>query len=123
MSRSYKYQDLPVPRLELRWEESQEAARFPSHRSFVCTYEMVLPVNRYDVRNQDRSGIVRVKLGETKSSRANAPDYIKIDGIDTPFRDGVHAACDSARLRLPAFATYNGFGTFVEPSHKRDEED
>ncbi|GJD55200.1 hypothetical protein [Methylobacterium dankookense] len=83
--------DLPAPRLQLRWEETQDG----SHPR-VCHYELVFPLHQHDIRNDPGTGYAVVQLGRTMQGGADV-DWDTCDLADrTPFRDGVHAQWDAA---------------------------
>ena len=82
--------DLPVPRLELRWVETDDDEGYDVKCQYSLVYRHLL------------DEIVFVPLGETKSSGGLAKR--DRDGrLDTPFRDGAHFANEAHQLRLPAF--------------------
>jgi hypothetical protein len=62
---------------------------------------------------------MRASLGSTRVGGSHMPDAnIESQGIDTPFRDGVHIMKDAAQLRLPAFACYAGRATPIMPLYE-----
>lgn len=95
-------EQIPCPRLELRWEkiEQAETEEFPRF-NWQCVYSMVLPLGEYDIRSTDVEGNPREKfleIGITKTSMSG--DRIPVyDGkVDTPYRDGAHAQWDCKAL-------------------------
>lgn len=80
---------LPVPRLQLRWEEAAD-----SMRERICHYEMVFPLREHDCRNRAKANFAVVTLGRTHQSGAR-PDWGVDLGWRTPYRDGAHAQWDA----------------------------
>lgn len=111
---------LPMPRLQLRYDPKPiakskrraeiarskricESMGLPYHEdySWLCSYELVLPVDKYDIRN-DRYGVgfILVPISQTKIGTSRIPQ-----SGDTPFRDGSHAFWDSKELGwLPIYS-------------------
>jgi len=92
-------QDLPSPRLQLRYEEEPTPAQESSFaREYVCYYEMILPLEEDDCRRADEQQccIIRLSLTNvtTRSQRFQTQDPWQL----TPFRDGVHISWDNAAL-------------------------
>lgn len=98
--------------LQLRWEdgrEVEEANRFtvPGDQTWLCHYELVLPLSRWDIRRETgKDGfpetdqlVIAIKPPTVRSSqgkpcqRPNGEEY-----ADTPFRDGAHARWDRELL-------------------------
>ena len=95
---------LPAPRLQLRW-----VAIRPDWKTKCCYYELVLPLQQYDIRRPDEVEFTDdpvemvVELGSTNVDGGGMPMYK--GEVATPFRDGAHAHWDSAKLgNLPIYA-------------------
>lgn len=96
------YDDLPCPRLQLRWEDDWK----------ICHYEMVMKLGEYDIRRErgveegdKKSRFMSVPLGCTKREGGREPLWP--DGhIETPWRDGCHIRFDMKQLRLPGFVVW-----------------
>lgn len=111
--------DLPVPRLQFRWEEDGE----------YCHYELVLRLSEWDIRREKggeetekRSRNMAVPLGLTRVG-GGRPErgYLRDDGsfeVDTPYRDGNHARWDGEQLGLPIYAIFGDRISKVEPVPK-----
>ena len=101
---------MAAPRLELLWDK-QEGTR-------ICTYSLVLPLRKGDIRRENSRGkdvrdVLKLKVGKT---RVEGGVSVREDGtVDTPFRDGVHALWDSRRLKLPIYAVCGGSYTLIKP--------
>ncbi|MFT8945973.1 MAG: hypothetical protein ABF876_05250 [Acetobacter aceti] len=93
------HEDLPAPRLQLRWED----------HGGICHYELILPLQEYDVRRYEadvkRSRLMAVPLGLTRRS-PSGPPTTKLGGLDRPFRDGKHIEWDAKALGLPAYVIW-----------------
>lgn len=91
---------LPTPRLQLRWAKNTE---FDSYYPFVCYYEMVLSLGKYDIRNERTYSDYRFK--NRLYVRMNFTLVrTEICPTDTPYRDGAHVHWDNAQLgTLPVF--------------------
>lgn len=73
--------ELPVPRLEIRWEEE----------------DLYRSVARYDLVKRHHLGhLDRIPLGCTKTGSIEK-------GLELPFRDGVHIKADMKHLGLPGY--------------------
>jgi hypothetical protein len=91
-------------RLQLRWKRQDEDAVDSDTREWICFYELVLALDEHDIRREDAKGKKHdhlvVLLSETTRGSSREPcrnaagDYV----FDAPFRDGVHASRDAARL-------------------------
>ncbi len=110
--------DLPAPRLELRWVNvSGDWAE--AH----CIYELVMPLAEYDVRRTEEQGMngkaeLRIEIRTTKRTGSGRKPVWGVK-VDTPWRDGIHILCDSAKLgNLPMFATCEGIVTQVPSGPK-----
>lgn len=84
-------ENLPVPRLEIRWQKLSEDG-YLSQWDYALIYKHTL------------GNLVRIPLGQTKTQGGNGKPPIHLGEIRTPFRDGVHICQDSEQLKLPAFA-------------------
>lgn len=91
--------DLPCPRLQLRWTETS-----PDAHNRVCHYELVFPLHEHDIRNDLKTGYAVVELGRTNQG-GSPVDWDNCDLTHrTPFRDGVHAQWDATIFGgLPVF--------------------
>jgi hypothetical protein len=101
-----EWKTLPVPRLELYWQQEDE----PSH--WLCRYRLVLPCRDIRKITQDIEQTI-VEMGETRRTADREP--LKYGVVETPFRDGVHCRRDAAILHLPAYAVYGTYATLLEP--------
>jgi hypothetical protein len=95
--------DMPSPRLELRWEKTGE-----TWEQRECAYNIVLPLRDTDIRCEDERGVkvratLTLEIGRTRVEGGFKylfqPNEKDGDQIDTPYRDGAHARWDSAALR------------------------
>lgn len=118
----------PGAYLRLRWESipDDHPRAFPTYstedRSWLCHYELVLPLREYDIRREvyedgEQVGEVTHAVIPMKSPTARGgrgvPCVLSQTGevyADTPYRDGVHADYDATLLGgLPVFVmTING---------------
>jgi hypothetical protein len=96
---------LPLPRLQLRWEKNPDyqTGKPGSDYEWRCHYELVIPLDKYDVRRDVyKNGrllkrklphlVVPIKPPQLRGS--DQEPCRALDGTrhcDTPFRDGVHA--------------------------------
>jgi hypothetical protein len=103
---------LPVPRLEMIWEESE----FSRGYNWRCRYRLVYRWRcRYRLVYRHLLGhYAHVPLGETLVGGHMAP-FREGDKLDTPFRDGAHISCDAAHLMLPAYVRYGDRTEEIEP--------
>lgn len=105
--------DLPAPRLQLRWAESEENKR---GWRWACHYELVMPLGEHDIRREiydDEGEIVEevnqfiVAMKEPSIRGGAATPTVAQDGTrfyDDPFRDGSHAMWDAKLLGgLPVY--------------------
>lgn len=95
---------LPLPRLQLTWEKL--AKRDEDGYTWMCKYEMLMPLPLHDIRNERKWGFYAASLGGTRSDRSGPPD--RWGKLDTPFRDGAHIIWDAIHLGMPAFVVYEG---------------
>ena len=128
-----EYPDLPAPRLQLRWEE-ENAADSDKERSgtWLCHYEMVIPLSRLDIRRErddgtatDEDGNIKgscfmaLPMGLTRIYPMKSPMESDRNGeqvLREPFRDSMHASWDSQRLGMPAFVVWREHRKEIEPS-------
>lgn len=106
---------LPVPRMQLRWEASED----PRYK-WQCHYELVILLAKHDVRREvykngremkkklPRELAIPMKSPSVRNSSSSYPPCTSGDGklryADTPFRDGAHAQWDAIQLGdLPIF--------------------
>ena len=87
---------LPVPRLQLRWEKTDWAVD-------DCVYELVIPVHADDIRNAGDGVTVR-ELGRTHVDSGGRILKRNHRTGRRLLRDAAHAAWDSHVLNLPAYA-------------------
>jgi hypothetical protein len=78
----------PVPRLEIRWTESN--GRYESEATYSLVYRHLT------------DDIVFIPLGKTKTTGAMV-DQVRGHIVETPFRDGCHFANEMRQLKLPGF--------------------
>lgn len=101
---------LPLPRLQLTWVGTDNPCEWR------CLYCLLVPVDKYDIRNTDECGFTFATFGATKATFGAPREPVERDGeIMTPFRDGAHASWDSWRLRIPAYAVYGGRCKAIDP--------
>ena len=120
-----KLKDLPLPRLQLTWEHAGES-------EWHCNYDLLIPLAKYDIRNNGPEpdyevgggpGYTKARIGQTKVTSIHGPIKPEYEGgqctgetyLDTPFRDGAHAAWDSFTLGIPAFVVYEERVKAIEP--------
>lgn len=101
--------DLPAPRLQLRWAPSVQRSGY----QWECHYELVLPLGEFDIRREQygEDGEELPKISElivpmnppslrggelTPCTAGNGERY-----YDTPFRDGAHAQWDAKLIGNP----------------------
>lgn len=105
-------QDLPFPRLELRWKQPDKEPDDYGFYKYICEYLLVIaPPDKLDIRSNEGSdyGVRNIEnvLNTTTCTTGNANHIVYEDGwLETPFRDSVHIVRDSKILNLPAFVTY-----------------
>jgi hypothetical protein len=116
---------LPAPRLQLRWaiatETDLEGTTYGSidpksrHRCWACHYELVIPLQKGDVRrgppDEPNADVLIIPMGTTVSGSTYEPD-------GPPYRDGHHAQFDSVALgKLPVYhvASDGRFRLQIEP--------
>lgn len=97
---------LPLPRLQLTWEKIDD-------HDWLVRYELIMPVDRYDIRDGEdagadgRKGYIAAKMsGGTKVGRGSRSPIERDGVLDAPFRDGAHAQWDAITLGIPAFVVY-----------------
>ncbi|HDR9501286.1 TPA: hypothetical protein QDC06_004582 [Burkholderia cepacia] len=121
--------DLPAPRLQLRWMSSDE----PGY-GWECHYELVLPLGEHDIRGEqeDDDGnrlpnlkelVVSMK-GPSLRSSSGVPCTLG-DGsryYDSPYRDGAHAWWDSKLLGNPPIFVIAPDGmAFARPDYESEK--
>lgn len=126
-------QKLPAPRLQLRWERNDGSVRHCSgvHYEWLCHYELVLPLDQYDIRREvwkdgEEVGrcdeLVIPMKGPSMRGGSNTPCETR-DGsryYDDPFRDGAHAQWDAKVLGNPPIYVIAPDGTAF--SKQEDDE-
>lgn len=135
---------LPLPRLQLRWAPKSVANSEPKRRADIalskrvsrmmsleyqpdmawdCFYEMVLPVDKYDIRNElYGAGFIIIPISWSRRTGQHPPCH---NGrIDDPYRDGAHAFWDSKALGwLPIFVVApDGTATMKATYHDQPSE-
>lgn len=96
--------DLPVPRLELLWEEG----RFERGYRWQCKYRLVY--------RHYTEGLMAVPLGITSVGNMDKPN--RYGRLEVPIRDGAYVVHDAKQLNLPAFVRYGDQIESVEPRGK-----
>ncbi len=101
---------LPVPRLQLRWTAAEPNAR---NYEWACHYELVIPLDEYDIRREDYDddghctkgppwAVIPMKppsLRGSSQTPCQAGDGSRY--YDPPYRDGAHAQWDAKVLGNP----------------------
>ncbi len=85
---------LPAPRFQLRWSEAGKS-------TYICHYELVLPLRKKDIRRTSRKTTFVVPFNTTTRTGGPGKPCIDVDGTlfaDTPYRDGRHASWDAEVL-------------------------
>lgn len=82
--------NLPVPRLEMRWEQLSDDG-YIQRWSYCLIYRHTL------------GHLIAVPLGETRTQGGRGEPPIHAGKLQTPFRDGVHICNDTMQLGIPAF--------------------
>jgi hypothetical protein len=103
---------LPTPRLQFRWER---IAKPIDGFNWVCYYELVMKLDRLDIRNPreyKRDSEVAFSLGTTRVGSTSGPLHDN-GSVDTPFRDGAHMQWDAKQLKIKH--RYSIFGNHVTP--------
>lgn len=103
--------EMPSPRLELRWQKT--GATWDMRE---CVYGLVLPLREGDIRRENGDGSEAderlIEIGRTKCTGGTRYLFTEADEegkphIDTPFRDSAHAKWDSEALGgLPIYAVF-----------------
>lgn len=121
---------LPAPRLQLRWQENDGNHGFKVHEySWICHYELVLPLGDGDVRRESCAPkgvkqitelVAPIKSPSARASSSAFPPCTSGDGkqryYDAPWRDGVHAEIDARLLGgLPVYVIAPDGETFKCP--------
>ncbi|MBR8234656.1 hypothetical protein K6W26_22880 [Burkholderia sp. AU42008] len=119
--------DLPAPRLQLRWTPSDE----PGY-GWECHYELVLPLGQNDIRAEqegpDGERLPNLKelvvpMVEPCLRSSSATPCMTSDGsryYDDPYRDGAHAWWDSKELGNPPIFVIAPDGmAFPRPDRER----
>lgn len=104
-----KLKNLPVPRIQLRWEASDERRGY----QWKCHYELVIGLDEYDIRREiykngemlrkklPRELVIPVKEPSWRGSTMTPCGEGDTRYADTPFRDGAHAMWDGMQLGQP----------------------
>lgn len=96
--------DMPAPRLELRWSKGNDLD-FMDGWTIKCDYNIVLPLQGYDIRREDKDGAQTrsewtIQVCQTRST-GTLTDRMKYGFIDTPYRDSAHVKWDRRHLGWP----------------------
>lgn len=84
--------DLPLPRLEMRWQEIEHPRDgYTLEAAYCLVYRHLLGHTEF------------VPLGLTRSSGSLARRLLDNGSVDLPFRDGAHFANEMRQLRLRGF--------------------
>lgn len=111
---------LPVPRLELRWDADDAPPEGYPQGTRACRYLIVLPLKPWDIRREDENcvqvrDVLEKELGCTiRSGGDSRLVWHDSNTVDTPFRDGQHAAWDSFTLNIPAYAVSGEYAMLIE---------
>lgn len=103
-------QPLPAPRLQLRWALAE-----PNNRQYkwACHYELVIPLDEYDIRREEYDDEGNCTKGPRESVIAMKPPTLRGGGgtpctaqdgtryYDAPYRDGAHAQWDAKSIGDP----------------------
>ena len=113
-----KRNQLPFPRLELRWRKPRKDEDV-SPDAWCCDYVLVLHKRHIgDQRCNGPRGAFAARDVEfvlnTTIRGGGGSGPILGDIVDTPFRDGCHAQWDSEVLGIPAYAVFGKKFTEVE---------
>lgn len=119
-------ESLPLPRLELRWNEDKEGI---TGKQYVCSYYLVVPANRPgDVRkewanyNKEEKSFSYI-LSDTACNDSSGLIYD--DNIMLPKLDKMHSLWDSesiGSLALPVYVTWQDKAqllTLIDPENKQ----
>ncbi|WP_338806863.1 hypothetical protein V8U11_06580 [Pseudomonas chlororaphis] len=118
-----KTSDLPMPRLELRWdtEDAPPPEGYPTGTK-ACRYLLVVPLGQWDIRREDENcaqvrNSTEIELNSTIRTGGN-PQLVWLESnrIDTPYRDHSHACWDSHVLKIPAYATAGNYAMLLDPT-------
>jgi len=108
--------NIPCPRLEFRWTKTGE-----DWLKRICTYSLVIPLSKYDMRREDEDGIrvseeFALEIGSTQVDGGDGSVPIDNGEVDTPFRDGAHARWDRKALggHIPIVAVCGNEWSLVE---------
>ncbi len=126
--RALRLDDLPLPRLQLRWEASDKNEQY----QWLCHYELVIPLREFDIRRENCDEKGNIEKGPPWVAIAMKPptgrgsDKIpcsSVDGADryydAPYRDGRHAVWDSEVLGgLPVYVIAPDGAAFANPYPK-----
>lgn len=116
---------LPAPRLQLRWAKSSDI-----RWHWMCHYELVLPLDKYDVRatrEGPRGGRLPplkelvIPIKEPSCRNSTRTPCVAQDGTmyyDSPFRDGAHAIWDAKLIGNPPIYAIALDGTPIKYEQK-----
>jgi hypothetical protein len=106
---SKKAKKLPTPRIQLRWEASDERHGY----QWKCHYELVIQLGEYDIRREvykdgmqlrkklPRELLIPIKEPSWRGSSQTPCGQGDHRYADTPYRDGAHAMWDGIQLGTP----------------------
>jgi hypothetical protein len=90
--------ELPLPRLQLSWERLEGLEH---GFSYVCFYELAIPLQEADIRNEAKDGKIGGGVGFMRAYIGATMGDLP---LGTPFRAGAHIKWDSESLGgLPMF--------------------
>lgn len=116
--------DMPAPRIELRWETASEKDRARGYQ-WVCNYNFVFPLGKYDIRAEyygPRGGhkfghhkTKTIQVGQTLSGGGGGRYSNERDFVDTPYRDSTHVQLDAPHFGSPPiYAVADGRAMLVK---------
>ncbi|MDQ1185955.1 hypothetical protein [Agrobacterium larrymoorei] len=114
--------------LRLRWEAAPDNFSF-SGKNWLCHYELVIPLQRWDRRREDEDGVPHrdelvVPLNSPCVRAADREPCRLDDGtywFDTPYRDGAHAYWDAKLLGDPEVLCIAIDGTIIRKTDEAEQ--
>lgn len=109
-----KESEMPAPRFELRWHKTGD-----TWEKRECHYNIVLPLQEYDLRRENRDGdqvrdVMTIRFSTTKVNGDPFPFDPNGCHIEKPYRDYAHAKWDSESLKVPVYAVYEGYAMLLK---------